>query len=132
MRKLHENFHIFYFQKRTVSAETICRNTVCKMQKKCQKKVAFANIFCHFKFCHNIWNYFRKTHFPFTLLETLYSDLHFSIPPYPFTLFCFSGQMDQKLFTDIILGRRRERVPIHLKVSFCWVHKDATKVIDTK
>ena len=28
MRKLYENFHISYFQKRIVSADTICRNTV--------------------------------------------------------------------------------------------------------
>ena len=28
MRKLYENFHIFYFQKRIVSAETILGNTV--------------------------------------------------------------------------------------------------------
>ena len=30
MRKLYENFHIFHFQKRIVSAETIRGNTVCK------------------------------------------------------------------------------------------------------
>jgi hypothetical protein len=30
MRKLYENFHIFYFQKRIVSAETIRGNTVSK------------------------------------------------------------------------------------------------------
>ena len=29
MRKLYENFHIFHFQKRIVSVETIHRNTVC-------------------------------------------------------------------------------------------------------
>ena len=28
MRKMYENFHIFHFQKRIVSAETICGNTV--------------------------------------------------------------------------------------------------------
>ena len=28
MRKLYEKFHIFHFQKRTVSAETICGNMV--------------------------------------------------------------------------------------------------------
>jgi hypothetical protein len=27
MRKLYENLHIFHFQKRIVSAETICGNT---------------------------------------------------------------------------------------------------------
>ena len=29
MRKLYENFHIFHFQNRIVSAEYICGNTVC-------------------------------------------------------------------------------------------------------
>jgi hypothetical protein len=29
MRKLYENFHIFHFQKRIVSVETIHGNTVC-------------------------------------------------------------------------------------------------------
>ena len=32
MRKLYENFHIFHFQKRIVSAETIRGNTVPKGQ----------------------------------------------------------------------------------------------------
>ena len=30
MRKLYENFYIFHFQKRIVSAKTICGNTVIK------------------------------------------------------------------------------------------------------
>ena len=33
MQKLHENFHIFHFQKRLVSAETIRGNTVYGCQK---------------------------------------------------------------------------------------------------
>ena len=35
MRKLYENFHIFYFQKKKVSGETIRGNTVLsKLRKK--------------------------------------------------------------------------------------------------
>ena len=42
MRKLNENIHIFHFQKRIVSAETIFGNTVvliCEFDQFCQKVV---------------------------------------------------------------------------------------------
>ena len=41
MRKLYENFHIFHFQKRIVSAETIRGKTVTQTQIK--KKIKLPN-----------------------------------------------------------------------------------------
>ena len=42
MRKLYENFHIFHFQKRIVSAETIRGNMVCRELRGREKRLVFS------------------------------------------------------------------------------------------
>ena len=44
MWKVYENFHIFYFQKRIVSAETIRRNTVSQSNVHVREKAILLNV----------------------------------------------------------------------------------------
>ena len=46
MRKLYENFHIFHFQKRIVSAETIRGNTVALFDIQSKPKSPIGQQFC--------------------------------------------------------------------------------------
>ena len=77
MRKLYENFHIFHFQKRIVSAETIRGNTVLKPGKllyfiKVSKIAKFQS-----KFVKNYQNlpvfvFQLLTFFPTSIFKKLY------------------------------------------------------------
>ena len=80
MWKLYENFHIFHFQKRIVSAETIRENMVFQLQKN--------------NSCHN--NYLQKyTVITKYVSSVLTKNVHFRIPQekwyiYPAWLFLYT------------------------------------------
>ena len=69
MRKLYENFHIFYLQKRIVSAEAIRGNTVCVRTFKLKKNIGKVKkcIFWQNSLYPDFIQIFEKTHSGYNL-----------------------------------------------------------------
>ena len=73
MQKLYENFHIFYFQKRIISAETIRGNTVlCWSFQKAYKPVQQSRQQALRAYCTNVYTV-RRTIDGKTCFKCLFS-----------------------------------------------------------